>query len=379
MIEDHRQGCSKNSKVHGGQDHRWSPYPLVKGVESLSHRDPHQNSLEKHPRIQSASSLKKDVKSGFGALRVPPLPPLPPPLPHARGSHVRRMRNQPTGQSSSNSQYRDETPVGSYTHRSMLQKDLTSPAFSPREGTTTSASSNPQLKQSEYEPLALPGGHALPTQKRSLPDILNKARQVVAERRKASVDLANKQIQETKALSSSWSGVSKNTTAAMPEEPLSKPVDSSSPLKLLQVSTSIAESAEAAAPCKEEDETDASGETGFSETNSGGDNCKTSDSVQQQQQVSGLSLLDIRPVLKRDLSKHISSRSKAGGHEPNLNIARRVRNVGELRRSESEKDSGLRPTVRQLINSSGPRRSVNWEQVYQEVKKKQDKSKGMPR
>ncbi|KAE8290310.1 Zinc finger protein 106 [Larimichthys crocea] len=61
------------------------------------------------------------------------------------------------------------------------------------------------------------------------------------------------------------------------------------------------------------------------------------------------------PVLKRDLTKHISSKSKTGSHEPNLNIARR------------------------LISSSGSRRNVNWEQVYQEVRKKQDKGKGMPR
>ncbi|XP_054653351.1 zinc finger protein 106 [Dunckerocampus dactyliophorus] len=83
--------------------------------------------------------------------------------------------------------------------------------------------------------------------------------------------------------------------------------------------------------------------------------------------------------LGRDLTKRVSTKTKTGGPEPNLNIARRVRNLSESRRSDTEKDSGLKPTVRQLISSSGSRRKVNWEQVYQEVRKKQDKGKGMPR
>nr|XP_057933494.1 zinc finger protein 106 isoform X2 [Doryrhamphus excisus] len=83
--------------------------------------------------------------------------------------------------------------------------------------------------------------------------------------------------------------------------------------------------------------------------------------------------------LGRDLTKRVGTKTKTGGLEPNLNIARRVRNLSESRRSDTEKDSGLKPTVRQLISSSGSRRKVNWDQVYQEVRKKQDKGKGMPR
>ncbi|XP_061650442.1 zinc finger protein 106 [Phyllopteryx taeniolatus] len=94
---------------------------------------------------------------------------------------------------------------------------------------------------------------------------------------------------------------------------------------------------------------------------------------------SALSKLDLSPVLKRDLTKRISTKTKTGGHEPNLHSARRVRNLSESRRPDSEKDSGLKPTVQQLINSSGSRRKVNWDQVYQEVRKKQDKGKGKPR
>ncbi|KAK6304903.1 hypothetical protein J4Q44_G00254890 [Coregonus suidteri] len=85
-------------------------------------------------------------------------------------------------------------------------------------------------------------------------------------------------------------------------------------------------------------------------------------------------------ALKRDLTRHIGSKTKSGSHEPNLNIARRIRNVSGTRRGDAEKDSGLKPTLRQLISSSGSRRCVNWDQVYQEVhRKKQEQGKGMPR
>lgn len=86
----------------------------------------------------------------------------------------------------------------------------------------------------------------------------------------------------------------------------------------------------------------------------------------------GLTRLSLPPVL----TKHMSAKGKTGAHEPNLNIARRVRNVSESRKGDAEKESGLKPTVRQLISSS---RNVNWEQVYQEVRKKQGQGKGWPR
>ncbi|KAG5857906.1 hypothetical protein ANANG_G00024360 [Anguilla anguilla] len=75
-----------------------------------------------------------------------------------------------------------------------------------------------------------------------------------------------------------------------------------------------------------------------------------------------------------------SDAARPGAHEPNLNIARRIRNLSGARKAEAEKDSGLRPTLRQLISSGGARRNVNWDQVYQEVsRKKQEQEKGMPR
>lgn len=398
---ENEHSINKNSKLHSGQDHRWSPYPIAKGAESLSHRDPHHNPLEKHPRILSVSSIRKDTTSDTQALKAPP--------PQAeekqaqcvdeRGMQAASLRGRPRGLSSNNSSstnsscnssshQKEEIPARSSTHRSLLQRDLKTSAFSPRDITTSSTSSVPPLKQSGSGPLAPSSGHPQSKQERQLPEILKKARQMVEERRRASLDNPKKQEPEMLSLPSSRNRVSRQKTAAAitagahparSEEPASKPADSSLSLQSLQVSTSVTESSEAVVPGREEETLmEAPGGTG---TNSGSDTCRTSEAVQQQQQgqASGLSRLDLPPVLKRDLTKHIAHKSKAGGHEPNLNIARRVRNVGESRRSDSEKESGLRPTVRQLISSSGSRRNVNWEQVYQEMKKKQDKGKGMPR
>ncbi|NXH40767.1 ZN106 protein, partial [Dicaeum eximium] len=93
-----------------------------------------------------------------------------------------------------------------------------------------------------------------------------------------------------------------------------------------------------------------------------------------------LSKLGLPASLQRDLTRHISLKSKVGIHlpEPNLNSARRIRNVNCLRRSETEKESGLKPTLRQILSAS--RRNVNWDQVIQQVtKKKQELGKGLPR
>uniref|UniRef100_A0A4W4G9J1 C2H2-type domain-containing protein n=1 Tax=Electrophorus electricus TaxID=8005 RepID=A0A4W4G9J1_ELEEL len=98
--------------------------------------------------------------------------------------------------------------------------------------------------------------------------------------------------------------------------------------------------------------------------------------------VPSLSKLALPACLKRDLNRHIGGKGKAAVvREPNLNIARRIRNVSGTRKGEGEKEAtGLKPTLRQIISSSASRRSVNWDQVYQEVhRKKQEKGKGLPR
>lgn len=93
-----------------------------------------------------------------------------------------------------------------------------------------------------------------------------------------------------------------------------------------------------------------------------------------------LSKLGFPASLQRDLTWRASLKSKTGAHlpEPNLNSARRIRNVSGHRKNETEKESGLKPTLRQIISVS--RRNVNWEQVIQQVtKKKQELGKGLPR
>nr|KAF6488531.1 zinc finger protein 106 [Rousettus aegyptiacus] len=93
-----------------------------------------------------------------------------------------------------------------------------------------------------------------------------------------------------------------------------------------------------------------------------------------------LSKLGFPASFQRDLTRHISLKSKTGAHlpEPNLNSARRIRNISGHRKSETEKESGLKPTLRQILNAS--RRNVNWEQVIHQVtKKKQELGKGLPR
>lgn len=100
----------------------------------------------------------------------------------------------------------------------------------------------------------------------------------------------------------------------------------------------------------------------------------------QQPLLPPLSKLGLPVSLQRDLTRHIGPKSKATAHlpEPNLNNARRIRNVSGHRKSETEKESGLKPTLRQILNAS--RRNVNWEQVIQHVtKKKQELGKGLPR
>ncbi|XP_072119567.1 zinc finger protein 106 isoform X2 [Mobula birostris] len=116
------------------------------------------------------------------------------------------------------------------------------------------------------------------------------------------------------------------------------------------------------------------------------DNCSSDTELQSggtqgsNSLLSELNKLGLPTSVQRDLTRHINAKSRPGTHvpEPNLNIARRIRNIGSQKKSESEKESGLKPTVRQLLNVS--RHHVNWDQVIQQVaKKKQELGKGLPR
>ncbi|XP_061741939.1 zinc finger protein 106 [Nerophis ophidion] len=220
------------------------------------------------------------------------------------------------------------------------------------------------------------------------PELVRKAKSACASERRSSLDgfrLAGARQTEGEPANDSVQGrithddenSCRQNVTKIREELVPSPSESTRSLQSLQVSTSTAERSASAAssaddtgkrPDKEalvsapQDEVAQEGHGSESDAFRCDKVCL---------KASGASKPDLPPVFKRDLAKRVL--------EPNLNIARRVRNLSESRRSDTEKDSGLKPTVRQLISSSGARRKVNWEQVYQEVRKKQDKGKGMPR
>lgn len=282
------------------------------------------------------------------------------------------------------------------------------------------AQSKPAAKQSGVGSPAPLVGPLQSRQERQLPETLKKAKQIVLEKRGSLESSRNNRMEATLQIAEEQQkdrvqipvGVNQENRqsaakpnppdAIGPEKPAAQPSDSSQFLQSLQVSTSSSEPAAsspepAASSRDDEEEEEASGRRAEKEASpvappdeatqaaDAGQSSESDSSRSSEAQTasgpnaSSLSALDLPPVLKRDLTKHVGSKSKAGGHEPNLNIARRVRNLSESRRSDTEKDSGLKPTVRQLLSASGSRRNVNWDQVYQEVRRKQDKGKGMPR
>ncbi|XP_055011915.1 zinc finger protein 106 [Boleophthalmus pectinirostris] len=221
---------------------------------------------------------------------------------------------------------------------------------------------------------------------RQLTETVKKVKQL--EKRWSLDSLSNIEQKATQVLEQRQVGVNKeNTVRENQVKPcipaLSKPAKLSpdQSLQHLQVSTSV-ESSASPIMNQESDKIKSSTEKEpfedkFVQSTIENDASNTSDPQTQSQK----SKIDLPPLLKKDLTKHmIPNKAKSSPSlEPNLNIARRVRNLSGSKKSDSDKDSGLKPTVRQLISSSGSRRNVNWEQVYHEVRKKQDKGKGMPR
>lgn len=427
---------SKSSKTFGSNPKldktcRWSPYPVTKSLESVPHKDTNPSSSEKYPKVPKVQ--KQDKAPETSASTRQPQPEQKPGQLTSSGQgveekcrHKTNPKTKPRDRSSSGSRsssaQRDgqqnsaSDPSSQNASKSLLHKDKKrSSVLGLNSGAQLSKASSQTLvqlkstpaKQSGFNPQAPPVGLLQSRQERQLPETLKRARQIVLEKRASlersrsnSMEMALHIVEEQQRdHAQSQVGVNKENScrqnAAKPnvpdslgsEKPALQSSDSSQFLQSLQVSTSTMESSEAAALSKEDEEsgkkdgkeTDAmhaaeAGQSSESDTSRSGEAQAVSGS-----NTSSLSKLDLPPVLKRDLTKHISSKSKTGSHEPNLNIARRVRNLSESRRSDTEKDSGLKPTVRQLISSSGSRRNVNWEQVYQEVRKKQDKGKGMPR
>ncbi|XP_044022577.1 zinc finger protein 106 [Siniperca chuatsi] len=430
---------SKSSKTFGSNPKldkacRWSPYPVTKGFESVPHKDTNPNSSEKYPKVPK--SQKQDKAPETCAFNRQSRPEQKPGQLTSSGQSVEDKRRhktnpktKPRERSSSSSRsnsaqgdgHQNSTsgPSNQNVNKPLLHKDRKkSSVFGLNCGAQLSkdsshAQSKSTAKQSGFSYQAPPIGPLQSRQERQLPETFKKARQIVLEKRSSLDSSRDHRMEMTLHIVEeqqrdhvqSQIGVNKENSCRQnpakpnlpdslrPEKPALQSSDSSQFLQSLQVSTSTMESSEPAASSREDEENRKKGEKvscpvapdeAMQAVEAGQSSESDTSRSGEAQTVSGsntssLSKLDLPPVLKRDLTKHISSKSKTGSHEPNLNIARRVRNLSESRRSDTEKDSGLKPTVRQLISSSGSRRNVNWEQVYQEVRKKQDKGKGMPR
>ncbi|XP_023252104.1 zinc finger protein 106 [Seriola lalandi dorsalis] len=431
---------NKNSKTFGSNPKldkacRWSPYPVTKGFESVSHKDSNPNSSEKHPKVPKPQKQDKAPDtSAFNRLSRPEQKQgQSTPSVEEKKTHKTIPKTKPRDRSSSGSrsssaqregpQNCTSGPSNQKDNKPLLQKDkkmssvpgLSSGAQLSKASGQAQAQSKPtaNAKQSGLSSKAPSAGPLKSNQERQQPETFWKVRRIMLEKRGSldsssdnKTEMARHIVEEQqKDHAQSQIGVNKENSCRQnaakpnlpdlvrPEKPALQSSDSSQFLQSLQVSTSTMESSEPAASGREDEEkmkkaerptcsvvpdeamqAVEAGQSSESDTSRSGEVPTVSGS-----NTTSLSKLDLPPVLKRDLTKHISSKSKTGNHEPNLNIARRVRNLSESRRSDTEKDSGLKPTVRQLISSSGSRRNVNWEQVYQEVRKKQDKGKGMPR
>ncbi|XP_054912997.1 zinc finger protein 106 [Poeciliopsis prolifica] len=405
---------SKNSKTLGSNPKldkscRWSPYPVASG----SHVETHQSTSEKHqmaskpqkqPQCERApvdASLQNVDKDGRHPIK-----------PTTQTYHVgdgscsgtKGNGSQRDGDQNFMSGFSSEK-----ANKPSLQVDQKSSSVSGAKGeaqrSKASSQSKPGGKQSGTK---VPDGYLTSRQEKcllesfrskgtNLPD--QSVRQIGFER-KGSLErthhLGEQQNQGEplkERSASESSGKATSPVAFRQEKAPSASAEDSTFVQSLHVSTSTTEGAESASTAKRDEENRNGAEThsppaaqaeAMRVSEAGQSSESNAGRIGEAQAASGsdattLSKLDLTLVIKRDLTKHMNSKSKAAGPEPNLNIARRVRNLNESKRSDTEKDSGLKPTVRQLINSASARRSVNWEQVYQEVRKKQDKGKGMPR
>lgn len=379
---------SKNSKTFGSNPKldkscRWSPYPVG------SHIETHQNTSEKH---QKAAKPQKQLQ----AERKP------------QDLSVQNMEANERHKLKPNPQLSDEcysSSQGSGSQRNGDQNEASgqkakkpsirvdqksSPVPGGRGEAQHSKASGLQSKPSGKQ--SGPVGYLTSRQEKYLPDSFRSVRQIGFERRislerahhpgEQRTDQKHNQGEAVKEKSASESSGKASSSVTQEKAPSSSTEDNKF-IQSLHVSTSTTESSEAAALVKKDEENSNSCsviQTEATQVSEAGQSSESGEArMASGSDVSTLSKLDLLPVLKRDLTKHMSFKGKTAGHEPNLNIARRVRHLSESKRSDPEKDSSLKPTVRQLINSSSAFRSVNWEQVYQEVRKKQDKGKGMPR
>ncbi|KAI4785552.1 hypothetical protein KUCAC02_037692, partial [Chaenocephalus aceratus] len=378
--------CGSNPKLDKAC--RWTTHCFTKGFGSVPLKE--TTPTEKHPTEKPPTEKPPTEKPPTEKPPTEKPPTEKPPTEKPPTEKPPKPQKQEKPQEALSRQSRPEEKR-SKASKPSLQKDRKTTSV-PGPAQLASKQLKAQSKSARLSSQAPAVGPLQSRQERQIPEALKKARQSVLEK-KSSLERNNRTEMKLHIVEDqSQIGVNKENrqNAAKPklpdlvraEKPASQSPDGGQFLQSLQVSTSTLEGSDPAALHQEHTEKEASSAASdeamqaaeFSQS-SESDASRSGDA----QTPSGLSKQDPPPVLKRDLTKHISTKSKPGAHEPNLNIARRVRNLSESRRSDSEKDSGLKPTVRQLISSSGSRRNVNWEQVYQEVRKKQDKGKGMPR
>lgn len=365
---------------------RWSPYPVTKSLDPLSSSEmgPKGPQLQRKDKPaettasnrQSRHETKPEQAASNGSS-------VGEKVKHTKGSRPKLEDRSSSSSSRSNSSQRDDNHTvaprssNQMPNKSLVLKDKKMPSdFGKTSGPPRAAS-----LESSFSNQA--------KQKQPHLEALKKTRQVMLEKQSSGnkTEMASCTVDAPGA--QDRGRVDKDgcrqTSKPGRAERLG-PSDCNQSLQSFQVSTSTTESSDTSAATRgneesrrkdDKDEAAHAAEAGHS---SGSDTSRAGEAQPASgPNTSAPPKLDLLPGLKRDLTKHISSKGKAVNHEPNLNIARRVRNLGESRRCDPEKDTGLKPTVRQLISSSGSRRNVNWEQVYQEVRKKQDKVKGMPR
>lgn len=409
--ESDHNSC-KNSKTFGSNPKldkscRWSPYPVTSGPHADAHTSP-SDKFHKVPKPQKperAPEVNRQSKPEQRQRQVMPSRKNE----QESGKHPAKPKSTPTDRSCSSQR---DVPLtsssassGQRPNKPLLHADQKSPPAPAVESAQLGKASFPALTQPKppgnQSGLQSPPAGLQSRQERHLPESAKPARHNVPEKKGSLESLSNTRGEmarpSVEEQHTDQTAVGRIQDAAKPAladaaKP-EKPSDSSHFLQSLHVSTSVTESSEPGATIGQDGESRKkakqqtcpavldeatlvaeAGQSSESDASKSGEAQTGSGS-----NTSSLSKLDLPPAFRRDLTKHISSKSKAGGHEPNLNIARRVRNLSESRRSDTEKESGLKPTVRQLISCSGSRRNVNWDQVYQEVRKKQDKGKGMPR
>lgn len=384
---------SKNSKTFGSNPKldkscRWSPYPVG------SHIETHQNTSEKNQKaakpqkqLQSERKPRDSCVQNVEANERHRLKPNPQVSDGSYGSG-RGSSSQRDGDQNGASGQKGKKPS---IHVDQKSSSVPGSRSEAQHSKASGLQSKPSGKQSG------PVGYLTSRQEKYLPDSFRSVRQIGFERRGSlerahhpgvqRTDQRHSQGEAVKEKSES-SGKATSPVTLSQEKAPSSSTEHNRFVQSLHVSTSFTESSQPAALLKKDEENRNSSAVIQTEAMQVSEAGQSSESntprTGEAQMASGsdatsLSKLDFLPVLKRDLTKHMSFKGKTTGHEPNLNIARRVRNLSESKRSDPEKDSSLKPTVRQLINSTSAFRSVNWEQVYQEVRKKQDKGKGMPR